>query len=232
MVHMSAPAGWYPDPQHPVPGAAPQQRYWDGQAWTLHVAAIGHPAVQVGPAPRQTPDGAQLAGWGHRLGAYVIDGLILSVIVVILAYPFVQDVITSVGAFVDQAMTAVQNGSTTPSSTQLELDLAGAALAIAAISLAVNLVYTIAFLSWKQATPGKLALGLRVRLRETPDLPLATILLRWATQTGAPGLIALVPIVGVVGSGYAVLDGLWPLWDDKRQALHDKVAQTNVVRVR
>ena len=34
--------------------------------------------------------------------------------------------------------------------------------------------------------------------------------------------------------GYAtglvqLLDFLWPLWDDKRQALHDKVAGTNVV---
>jgi uncharacterized RDD family membrane protein YckC len=26
-----------------------------------------------------------------------------------------------------------------------------------------------------------------------------------------------------------LLDGLWPLWDDKRQALHDKVASTQVV---
>jgi uncharacterized RDD family membrane protein YckC len=29
-----------------------------------------------------------------------------------------------------------------------------------------------------------------------------------------------------------LLDYLWPLWDDKKQALHDKVAKTNVVRTR
>jgi uncharacterized RDD family membrane protein YckC len=28
-----------------------------------------------------------------------------------------------------------------------------------------------------------------------------------------------------------LLDGLWPLWDDKNQALHDKVADSIVVRV-
>jgi uncharacterized RDD family membrane protein YckC len=27
----------------------------------------------------------------------------------------------------------------------------------------------------------------------------------------------------------SILDLLWPLWDDKRQALHDKIAGTNVV---
>jgi uncharacterized RDD family membrane protein YckC len=27
-----------------------------------------------------------------------------------------------------------------------------------------------------------------------------------------------------------MIDMLWPLWDDKKQALHDKVARTNVVR--
>ena len=26
-----------------------------------------------------------------------------------------------------------------------------------------------------------------------------------------------------------LIDYLWPLWDDKRQALHDKVAKTQVV---
>lgn len=247
MAHMSAPAGWYPDPQQPAPGAPPQQRYWDGQAWTEHVAPIApqpthavptasdgqYPTTYAAqPAPLTTPDGVRLAGWWHRVGAYVIDGLILSVIVVILAYPFVQDVITAMGDFLDQTMTAVDNGSPTPSSTQFGLDIAGAAFAIAAISLAVNLVYTIAFLTWKRATPGKLAVGLRIRLRETPDLPLSAILLRWATQTGGPGLLGLVPIVGTVSSAFVVLDALWPLWDNNNQALHDKVAKTNVVRVR
>lgn len=35
----STPAGWYPDPS-----GAPQQRYWDGVAWTAQTAAT-HPAV-------------------------------------------------------------------------------------------------------------------------------------------------------------------------------------------
>jgi hypothetical protein len=31
---------------------------------------------------------------------------------------------------------------------------------------------------------------------------------------------------------YPLLDDLWPLWDDKKQAIHDKLAKTNVVRIR
>ena len=37
--------------------------------------------------------------------------------------------------------------------------------------------------------------------------------------------MTLVPLVSLI----TVLDLLWPLWDQKRQALHDKVAKTAVV---
>jgi uncharacterized RDD family membrane protein YckC len=45
----------------------------------------------------------------------------------------------------------------------------------------------------------------------------------------AGGIVSLVPVVGSLGSLFTLLDGLWPLWDDKKQAIHDKVAATNVV---
>jgi hypothetical protein len=37
-----ADSGWYPDPK--APG---QQRYWDGQAWSAHVAPLPQAAVPV-----------------------------------------------------------------------------------------------------------------------------------------------------------------------------------------
>ena len=86
---------------------------------------------------------------------------------------------------------------------------------------------------WQQATPGKLLLGLRVRLRERPGpMPLPTVLLRWVGQFGVGRRLGLIPFVGTIGSIYSLLDYLWPLWDDKKQAIHDKIAKTNVVRVR
>ena len=41
------------------------------------------------------------------------------------------------------------------------------------------------------------------------------------------GLFRLVPFFGL----FTLLDGLWPLWDPRRQALHDKIAGSVVVRV-
>ena len=41
--------------------------------------------------------------------------------------------------------------------------------------------------------------------------------------------IQLVPFISGIYFIIFLLDGQWPLWDDKRQALHDKVASTQVV---
>jgi uncharacterized RDD family membrane protein YckC len=85
------------------------------------------------------------------------------------------------------------------------------------------------FLRWKQATPGKLIVGTRVRRRDTPGpLPWSTITLRVGFAT-ALSLFAQVPLIGVLFGLVALLDYLWPLWDGNNQALHDKVARTNVV---
>lgn len=41
------------------------------------------------------------------------------------------------------------------------------------------------------------------------------------------GLFRIVPFFGL----FTLLDGLWPLWDRRRQALHDKIAGSVVVRI-
>jgi uncharacterized RDD family membrane protein YckC len=41
------------------------------------------------------------------------------------------------------------------------------------------------------------------------------------------GLFRIVPFFGL----FTLLDGMWPLWDRHRQALHDKIAGSVVVRV-
>lgn len=239
---MSAPAGWYPDPQPPAPGLPPQQRYWDGQGWTAHVAPVD-PQPAYAPSqpdvartayatPLTTPDGAPLAGWWHRVGAYLIDLVILAVVTSLLAFPFIRDFLGALGDFIDVAVTAAQDGRPAPPTAVFEEEIAGALLGIGAIGFVVSFLYTVTFLMWKQATPGKLAVGLRVRLRESPELPLSAVLVRWGTQSGAPGLLGLVPFVGFLASVFSLLDVLWPLWDDKNQAIHDLVAKTNVVKTR
>ena len=62
-------------------------------------------------------------------------------------------------------------------------------------------------------------------------MPLRTVLLRWVGQFGV-GILGHPATSGPSAASTASLDYLWPLWDDKKQAIHDKIAKTNVVRIR
>lgn len=237
-VNQAAP-GWYPDPwqQSGQPSAI---RWWDGAQWTSH-AQLAAPdgavaAVYQRPVPT-TPDGAELAGWGRRLGALLLDSLILAPVILLASTPFWGDIADAVGDWWDETTTAIDAGAEPPDGTELQDRLGSIFFAIGLINVAIHLTYYVGFLTWKQATPGKLLLGLRVRLRERDALPLGTILLRWGAFYG-PTLVATllaVPLGGAAGlvtwptQIYGLVNGLWPLWDSKRQALHDKVARTNVV---
>jgi uncharacterized RDD family membrane protein YckC len=183
-----------------------------------------------GPGAKVTPDGVPLSGWWWRVLAFIIDSLILGVVAALIAMPWVRDVIHDYRVWFDAAMDASQNGGTAPDAADLQRQVAGPIAVIGAIQLGLSLVYNVAFLMWRQATPGKLACGLRVRLRGRPGpMPIGTILLRWLGQFGI-GVIGLVPTVGGITGVYSILDYLWPLWDSKNQAVHDKIARTNVVR--
>jgi len=246
---MSKRAGWYKDPWPGMPGEPPLLRYWDGRHWTEHartpeqaqeaVYAGAGPAGAYAPAapsfgapmPATTPDGQLLAGWWQRVWAYLIDGFITGIVAAVLASPWWGDVFEAFSDFFDQALLDSQAGRQAPDTTALEQAIAGPLLTIVLINLAVGFVYHVGFLMAVQATPGKLLLGLRVRLRDRPGLPLWSVLLRWVSQFGYT-ILNLSLVLGSVLWIYGLLDLLWPLWDGKKQALHDKVARTNVVRSR
>ena len=242
---MTSPPGWHPDPVPPQLGQPPQLRYWDGTRWTEHVA----PATQPAPATQEyaaypsypvtpdtayvgrptTPDGVPLAGWWQRVLALIIDAILIGIVAGVIAFPWAREVFDSYSDWFDEAMNA---DSSTPDTGQLQGDIAAPLAIITLINVALGFVYNVGFLMWRQATPGKLLLGLRVRLRDRPGpMAIGTVLLRWGGQYGV-GLLGLLPVVGCLSFVYTLLDYLWPLWDDRRQAIHDKIAKTNVVRVR
>jgi uncharacterized RDD family membrane protein YckC len=180
----------------------------------------------------RTPDGQRLAGWWRRLGAYVLDGIVIGAVSTLLGWGFVHRIVDAYRAYFDAAVKAGQNGTAVPSQSDLLSQVAGAMAGITVIGILVSLVYNAVFLKTRAATPGKLALGMRVRLRDQPGpLTWGTILSRWAVQNVAT-LLNVVPGIGTLASIFSLLDGLWPLWDSRKQALHDKVAKTNVVLVR
>jgi uncharacterized RDD family membrane protein YckC len=156
--------------------------------------------------------------------------VIVTPLVVVFGWPWIREIGSAYGDLVNESIRAAENGRSMPDQTDLMAELLVPFLLLTLVGLLVNLVYNAGFLKWKAATPGKLAIGLRVRLRETPGpLSWGTVLLRWAGQNWYAAL-SIVPILGSVLGLYPLLDMLWPLWDDKKQALHDKVAKTNVVR--
>jgi uncharacterized RDD family membrane protein YckC len=153
-----------------------------------------------------------------------------TVIAVAAGWPFVSQIAATYGDYFEAAVRASENGTQAPGTADLVGQVVGPLAAYGAIAIAVSFVYNVAFLKAVQATPGKLVTGLRVRLRERPgSLPWRAVLLRWLVQN-AGAVVAVVPYVGSVGGLYNLLDDLWPLWDDKKQAIHDKAARTNVVR--
>ncbi len=208
------PAGGYPGaPQPGMPYGAPY-----GAGWAN---------------PRDvTPDGERLAGWWSRFAAVLIDGIVTGLLTALLGWRWTSEILRTYTDFFQESLDAAQAGQPAPDSFALGAELAPQIMVLSLIGIVITAAYHCGFLRWKAATPGKLVMGLRVRLRDRPG-PLSwnTILTRWAMRF-LGSLLGVVPFLGTVAPLYTLADGLWPIWDRHRQALHDKVAKTNVVRTR
>ena len=73
------PQGWYPDPQGPLGF----NRWWTGTQWTERTQFAPTPPMY----PRVTAE-PHLAGYGSRLGGYLLDSIILAVTSILVLIPF------------------------------------------------------------------------------------------------------------------------------------------------
>lgn len=182
-----------------------------------------------------TADGVPLAGWWIRVLASLIDSVIIGVIAAIPSSPIYVRVFANFSTYLRQVTEAAQNGlPTPPAPTAGTLITAGDQLAIAGISILVGLLYHSLFLRWKSATPGLLACRLRVvpvdQGRATEKLGWNTILIRVAIWV-LPGIASSLPGALSVLGLFSLLNSLFPLWQPKRQAIHDLAARTQVVKL-
>jgi uncharacterized RDD family membrane protein YckC len=182
-------------PPPPAPPAGPQAPQAPPGGWEQ-------------PIPQQAPGwhGTPLASWGSRVGATLIDWLILLVPVAILV--------------------AIVLGVAVGSDT--------GAIASAIVGfltyLVVALIYAPLLMARDGAgngqTWGKQIVGIRVVRDAGQPMSFGYAALR---EIAVKGLA-----LGVAGSVIPIipylLNYLWPLWDDENQALHDKVVSTHVVR--
>jgi uncharacterized RDD family membrane protein YckC len=209
--------------QQPGQYGAPQGQYQYGQqagGWGQPMPGGGYTGAMSGPA---TPDGQPLAGWGMRLLARIIDAILVGIVSWFVTATVVAP------DLVDNYMDFVTNPG---DSFTMPADLAADFLKFGIVTGVLGLVYEAVMLKTFSATVGKLATGLRVRLREQPGpLSWATAGIRALVWQG-PSLLSGVQALSFFTGIFNILNGLWPLWDKNKQSLNDKFAKTNVVKKR
>jgi uncharacterized RDD family membrane protein YckC len=201
-----------PGPQAPAPG--PQAPPGYAPPGPESAPTYGGPVPPGGwQQPIARPEsgwaGRPLASWGSRLGAYLIDLLVLLIPVGILG-------ILIVGGLVDSG-----------SSVWAWL---GASILWALVSAVVVLFYA-PLLMMRQGerngqTLGKQVVGIRVVRDGGEPLSFAWAALREVVIKNLAVSIAstIIPFIPFL------LNFLWPLWDDQNRALHDMAVSTHVVR--
>ncbi len=152
-----------------------------------------------------------LASWGSRVGAQLIDGLIIGVGALILFVP--------IGA-------AAGVGFANNSNTGVGALVVGAILWVLCVTL-IALLYAPAMMARTNGkTLGRMATNIRVVRTSGEPITFGFAMLREvAVKALAFG------IAGTVTGGLANLaDVLWPLWDEENRALHDFVVNTRTVK--
>ena len=148
------------------------------------------------------PIALEFAGFWRRLGAYIIDGIILSVVPIILM---------PTGGLCFLGITGLDNtfhqwGYLTASWGPGQ-----------AFSFIISAAYFVGFWVWRGQTPGKMVLRIKVMRTDGSNLTLSTALLRYLGYLIAPFTFFIVFI--------------WIAFDRHKQGLHDKMADTYVVKL-
>jgi uncharacterized RDD family membrane protein YckC len=203
------------DPAVPAGPAAP----WG--APTPPPAAPGYGAPWGGYAGPTAPPlvaSFPLATYGKRVGARLIDTLILGVVLLPVAVAVLW---TPMQDFFNSLPT---DGSAPSAQVMADFEtrIVGRVLLVSLLALIVQLAYEVPQLVLYGRTVGKRAFGIRVRPLAEDRLPtLKEAMIRW-------GVSAAGNFVG--GGFFTLLDDLFPLWDKPwQQTIHDKAAKTVVV---
>lgn len=210
-----------PDQQPPQPWGA-QQQGWGQQpaGWSQQ------------PGEPTTEDGQPLASYGARVGGYLIDSLIVGFLNMLISgwawYLWMADYWSFVW---DAAVAGDQDAVNDLSPEQIWGFFDWQYFFIAmGLSLLLQVGYHVGFLATRSATPGKMAVGLSVRRVDRPGpLGVGTAFMRYLLPLSI-WVFSLVPLLSYVLWIVAVVDLVWPIKDQRRQAIHDKVAGTQVVK--
>lgn len=181
------------------------------------------------------PDGVELATWGRRFAAYVVDWIVIQLATLVIAG--MLGLITAANEAFAPVLSTPPEDAAAASAAIDEAFVgfltahSGELIALSFLTLAASGAYHVLLVALRGRTLGKRLVGIRVRLREREGLPIwRAALSRWLLHYAMPNLLTGVPGLGIVAAMFPIVDGLWPLWDARRQAIHDKLAKTAVVR--
>ncbi|MFJ9415760.1 RDD family protein [Streptomyces sp. NPDC101227] len=205
------PQGGQPGYGYPQQPAPPQQPYGAPQ----QPAQYGYPQQQAAPGygypgqPGMPGMPMAYASWGARLGARLLDGLIIMVIPGILY-----------GIAFAVAMSNVKTCAYDDYSCRADAGppvFAFLLMGLAGLLVLAGGIFLIAKEGSTGQTPGKKALGIRVVRDGTGAVP------GFGTSFGRQACHYFL-------GGMCGLNFLWPLWDEKSQTWSDKICGTIVVR--
>jgi uncharacterized RDD family membrane protein YckC len=155
-----------------APAGAGQGGYVPGPGYPSPYGTAGYPGVNTAALPK--------AGFGARLAAYLIDGVLLYVV-------------------------------------QYVLDTVAPGLGVSLGTL-ISLGYFVLMTGQSGQTLGKMLLGIKVVTVEGANPGYGKALVRW---------------LGYIVSTLIIFIGfLMVAWDSQKQGLHDKIADTYVIRTR
>jgi uncharacterized RDD family membrane protein YckC len=182
------------------------------------------PQQQWRPVP-VSPAGQPLADFLERLAAFAIDRVIISAAtfvvflpLFILAIPWFEGTVREL----DQA-NAADNAAAGAAFGRFFLVICGLNVVLFGFSALATYVYDVEMMFRSGQTVGKRIMKIRV----VPLDPSAILTRKVAAKRWLVGNVATIFVPFLV-----YLDGLWQLWDKPfRQCLHDKFAQTTVVKV-
>jgi uncharacterized RDD family membrane protein YckC len=221
LTNVSYPAAWYPDPY-----GGGGQRYWNGAAWTefwVPPPPAQFPPYGVwGPPPwkgaqlgRPASGAGALANPGRRLGARMLDFLVLLPVFALLVGITLAIFAARFGPIIPKVPAYPSNATVpTPGIVWVYVTIIACIIITGVLMMAYDTVAVAKFgrtfgMAWLHIRPLRVAGG-----------PLG-----WGRAFGRAVIFWLAGFLGWIG----LLDPLWCLWDDKRQCLHDKVADSIVV---
>ncbi|MEU9120265.1 RDD family protein [Streptomyces sp. NPDC048506] len=198
---------------YPQQGVPPQGQPYGGYPQQGGAAPYGMPGMPMG-----------YASWGARVGAYLLDGLIVG------AIPGILYVIAMVMAASSATSVTPDYSNCTPGDYNCYHDAANSAVSSSTpvgsiimiilailIGLAAGIFILVKEGSTGQ-TPGKKALGIKL-VKESTGQPIGF------------GMAFVRKICHALDSLACDIGYLWPLWDEKSQTFADKIVGTVVVKV-